>query len=31
MSENVDALEEAIAVIPSLWTPGPPVDFSGVY
>jgi alkanesulfonate monooxygenase SsuD/methylene tetrahydromethanopterin reductase-like flavin-dependent oxidoreductase (luciferase family) len=31
MSENVDALEEAIAVIRSLWTPGPPVDFSGVY
>jgi alkanesulfonate monooxygenase SsuD/methylene tetrahydromethanopterin reductase-like flavin-dependent oxidoreductase (luciferase family) len=30
-AENVDALEEAIAVIRGLWTPGPPVRFSGRY
>ena len=29
MSENVDALEEAIQVIRSLWRPGPPVRFLG--
>jgi alkanesulfonate monooxygenase SsuD/methylene tetrahydromethanopterin reductase-like flavin-dependent oxidoreductase (luciferase family) len=27
--ENVDALEEAITIIRRLWTPGPPVHFSG--
>jgi hemerythrin-like domain-containing protein len=29
--ELVDALEEAIAVIRALWTPGPPVDYTGKY
>jgi hemerythrin-like domain-containing protein len=29
MSENVDALAEAIEVIRSLWRPGPPVRFKG--
>jgi Luciferase-like monooxygenase len=29
VAENVDALEEAITVIRRLWTPGPPVDFTG--
>jgi hypothetical protein len=28
-AENVDALDEAIAVIRSLWAPGPPVRFAG--
>jgi alkanesulfonate monooxygenase SsuD/methylene tetrahydromethanopterin reductase-like flavin-dependent oxidoreductase (luciferase family) len=28
-AENVDALEEAITIIRRLWTPGPPVHFSG--
>jgi alkanesulfonate monooxygenase SsuD/methylene tetrahydromethanopterin reductase-like flavin-dependent oxidoreductase (luciferase family) len=28
-ADNVDALAEAIAVIRSLWTPGPPVRFTG--
>ena len=28
-ADNVDALAEAIAVIRSLWSPGPPVRFSG--
>jgi hemerythrin-like domain-containing protein len=31
MSELVDALEEAIFVIRSLWEPGPPVHFEGKY
>jgi alkanesulfonate monooxygenase SsuD/methylene tetrahydromethanopterin reductase-like flavin-dependent oxidoreductase (luciferase family) len=31
MSEHVDALAEAIAVIRALWRPGPPVTFDGVY
>jgi alkanesulfonate monooxygenase SsuD/methylene tetrahydromethanopterin reductase-like flavin-dependent oxidoreductase (luciferase family) len=30
-AENVDALAEAITVIRSLWTPGPPVRFEGRY
>ena len=31
MSELVDALDEAIAVIRALWTPGAPVHFEGRY
>jgi Luciferase-like monooxygenase/Hemerythrin HHE cation binding domain len=31
MSEHVEALEEAIQVMRSLWTPGPPVHFHGSY
>jgi luciferase-like monooxygenase/hemerythrin HHE cation binding domain-containing protein len=30
-AENVDALDEAITVIRSLWRPGPPVRFRGRY
>jgi alkanesulfonate monooxygenase SsuD/methylene tetrahydromethanopterin reductase-like flavin-dependent oxidoreductase (luciferase family) len=30
-AENVDALEEAIAVIRALWAPGPPVRLEGRY
>ena len=29
--EHVDALDEAITIIRSLWTPGPPVHFAGRY